>query len=509
MPSRNMRFTVFSLAAAFLATSVLLVCASASSPARRPHVVVFLIDDLGWTDVGYRNGSEMRTPTLDALASDGILMQRYYTQPVCSPSRSALMQGRYPFRTGMQHYSTIKPASTAHMPLDQPTLAELMREAGYRTHHVGKWHLGYASFNYTPTARGFESHVGYYQGMEDYYNRTFKVPAEYISQAIDIEGYDWWANRSVAREPNTAYNLDLMVQESERVLDQYAASGAATRDQPLFLYYAHQVAHVPIESPPAKYTERCTHISDETRRTYCAMTAALDQSLNEFIDMLKDRQLWDDTLLIVSTDNGGDPNYGSFPASAGCNWPLRAGKGRLFEGGVRSIGFVNGGSNVIPSSRRGTEIDGLAHMVDWFPTILEVAQSTHLAPSNLDGVSLLSPLMKGTPTGRSNIPLDINKKVDFPDRGSQASVLTDDGWKLILDQVRGGTLVYDGYYPCSQSGMIAANISSTGQYLFNVLDDPNEHVNLFNEQPEQVARLQQLLDGYLKDYSNPQYNMFK
>jgi arylsulfatase A-like enzyme len=212
----------------------------------------------------------MITPTMDELARKGVILDRYYTQPVCSPARAALMQGRFPFRTGMQHYATIKPGSTAHIPLKQPTMAEALREVGYHTHHIGKWHLGMASFNYTPTARGFESHVGYYQAQVDYYNRSLSVAASELkfkpNTTDSLTGYDWWHNKTVAKEVDGVYNVDLLMREADRVLSAYDESGAGERDEPLFMYYAHQEGHIPLEEPPAHYTERCDHIVHDPRR---------------------------------------------------------------------------------------------------------------------------------------------------------------------------------------------------------------------------------------------------
>mmetsp|Transcript_3463 Transcript_3463/g.8319 ORF Transcript_3463/g.8319 Transcript_3463/m.8319 type:complete len:532 (-) Transcript_3463:37-1632(-) len=480
--------------------------------ARRPHVILFVVDDLGWSDVGYRNESGMITPTMDKLVSQGVLLDRYYTQPVCSPARAALMQGRYPFRAGMQHYSTIKPASTAHLPLKQPTMAEVLRKAGYHTHHIGKWHLGMASFNYTPTSRGFESHAGYFQAQLDYYNRSLSVAAselQFTPNSTDsLTGYDWWHNKTYAKVPAGVYNVDLLKAEAHRVLSAYDESGASERDEPLFLFYAHQEGHIPLEDPPASYTERCDHFVDNPRRkTYCSMVAAMDESLNDLIEDLKRRNMWEDTLLIVTTDNGGDPDYGGASSSAGCNYPLRAGKARLFEGGVRGIGFVSGGRNVLPVERHGSVHSGLAHIVDWFPTILELANAH--PPFDLDGHSLLSAVMRGASTNRTHIPLDINKKVDYPNAGSQMAILTDDGWKLILDHVHGTTLKYDGYYKCLVNEVLLAERSITGEYLFNVFHDPTEQHNLYRSYPHVVSRLRALAEQYERDYQNPQTNIIE
>jgi arylsulfatase A-like enzyme len=473
------------------------------------------MDDVGYADVGYASGSGMLTPNIDSLRASGVALDRYYAQPVCSPTRSALMQGRFPFRTGLQHYTTLKPATTAHMPLDVPTVAELLNELGYRSHAIGKWHLGYAKDEYTPMGRGFESHVGYYQGMEDYFTHSFTVPDEYIGH-VNVTGYDWWRNGTVDWSALGNHSLPLMMRELDVVLDSYAASGDADADRPLFLYFAHQIAHVPLEVPPGDYLQRCkaspvatANGASESRLVYCAMMAALDAALGDTVQALKSHGMWDDTLLVVTTDNGGAVPDGSFPESAGCNYPLRAGKGRLFEGGVRAVGFVNGGDNVVPAKRRGTAVDGLSHVVDWLPTLLSAARGADSQlPPSLDGRNLMPALFGGEPTNRSSIALDINNKLGLPDFGKQAGVLADDGWKLIIDHVKGGTLVYDGYFYCNGT-RASADVAPDGLYLFNVLDDPNEHTNLYAQRPDQVARLQAMLDNYVKQgYMNPQFNPF-
>lgn len=291
--------------------------------------------------------------------------------------------------------------------------------------------------------------------MIDYYNKTFEIPSNFVGGFSGLSGYDWWHNTTVAdtAPDSTVYSEDLMQAELERVLQTYNASGKANSDEPLFLYYAQQIVHIPIESPGQSYVDRClaantSAAADPLRLTYCAMMLYLDDSLGQLIGLLKQYHMWDDTLLLVSTDNGGIPNYGSFPASVGCNYPLRAGKGRVYEGGVRSIGFINGGDNVIPADRRGAVYKGLVHMVDWFPTLLSAAQTGNF-PAGLDGFDLIPTILTGQPTNRTSIPLDINLNISFPpDWGTQVGLLMNDGWKLVVDQVKGNALNYDGYFPC-------------------------------------------------------------
>ena len=134
---------------------------------KKPHVLLLLVDDLGWTDISAHN-AEYETKTIDGLISTGIELSNYYVHLVCSPTRSALMTGQFSFKLGLQCINTIGPGTAEHLPLDAPTIPELLKKVGYQTHMLGKWHLGYASWKYTPTGRGFDTHFGYFQGAEDY-----------------------------------------------------------------------------------------------------------------------------------------------------------------------------------------------------------------------------------------------------------------------------------------------------------------------------------------------------
>lgn len=463
----------------------------------RPNVVIYLIDDLGWTDVGYRNGSGMHSPTLDSLASSGILLDRYYTQPVCSPSRSALMTGRYPFQTGMQHFTTLLPGTTAAIPKSTPTLAELFQKAGYATGMLGKWHLGYARKENTPNERGFDRFKGYLQGMTDYWTKYVTIPLG----KVNVTGLDWWADHQIVTDETGIHNVDLYKQGFDDFLDQHIS---LTPEKPFFTYYSQQLMHIPLESKP-EWVRNCGNITNAERRTYCGMVHGMDDALNELVNSLKTRGMWDDTLLIVSTDNGGMVQFEDhFPASAGSNWPLRAGKSTAFEGGVRSIGFVNGGDNVIPQSARGTTSNVLSHIVDWLPTLGPIAGFD--VPSGVSGFDLWDALMNGEDISRESIPLNLNHNVlGFLE---QSAVLAKDGWKLVLQDVN--ATIYDGWYYPSNNGVkkIEAPSSPTpGKFLFNLNEDPNEYNNLFNERPDKVKELKDMLSQWDKEYTKPQNNV--
>ena len=386
--------------------SALAVLAHGALAAAPPNIVLMVIDDVGHADLSM-NGGDFPTPHLDALAATGVNMRRMYVQPVCSPTRSALMTGRYPFRTGLQHYTTLLPGGTAKLPLaPHQTLAELMAGAGYSTAAIGKWHLGYSKWAYTPTGRGFDSHVGYLQGQTDYYNKTLG------GAKLQPLGFDFWHNQTRAPDDGS-YTMRSYASEAERLAAEvWTAPGA----KPFFLYYAQQEAHVPLERPPADEPEHLAHCAKVTsfpeRQTLCMMMSALDAEVGRFVADLTARGLWENTLLWVVTDNGGMTDFRgdfTFPASASSNWPLRGGKTTLFEGGVRGVSFVNGG--YLPAAARGTESHELMHVADIPVTLAARAGAGRLAEeatAGLDGVDLWPTLTAGATGARTEVPVNIN-----------------------------------------------------------------------------------------------------
>eukprot|EP01083_Nonionella_stella_P311309 1109585_1 len=203
----------------------------------KPHILLLLVDDLGWTDISAHH-AEYQTQNIDNLLNSGIELTNYYVHPVCSPTRSSLMTGQYSFKNGLQSMRTIPPGSTEHIPFSNPTLPELLKQANYTTHMLGKWHLGYAAWNMTPTGRGFDTHFGYLQGAEDYYNYT-----------ID-GGFDFWLNQNVLQNVTGSYSTGVYNQYMNSLLDHYTRSN---NPNPLFIYMAFQTVHTPIEISPNSY----------------------------------------------------------------------------------------------------------------------------------------------------------------------------------------------------------------------------------------------------------------
>ncbi|KAK7488997.1 hypothetical protein BaRGS_00017451 [Batillaria attramentaria] len=431
-----------------------------AAPSRQPNIVFVLADDYGYHDVGY-HGSRIRTPTLDRLASEGVRLENYYVQPICTPTRSQLMSGRYQIHTGLQH-SIIRPSQPNALPLDSPTLADKMREAGYATHAVGKWHLGFYKQEYLPTNRGFDSFYGYLTGSE--------------SQAVNI----------VKNHPPS---------------------------KPLFLYLAYQSVHAPLQVPDA-YMEPYQDIQNVRRRIYAGMVACMDEGVKNLTEALLDAELWDNTVFVFSTDNGGPVR------NAANNWPLRGTKDTLWEGGVHGVGFVH--SNFI--KQKGVINRGLIHVSDWFPTLLGLAGASLSGVKPLDGFDQWATISEGKASPRTELLHNIDilfhpaGDTSYPgafDTRVRAAIRSGD-MKLITGDPGEGEWTpppekdnplppstYSSYPfdpPFSTSPSADKNV-----WLFNITADPEERYDLSQQYPDVVKNLLQRLQYYSSTAVPPRF----
>ena len=264
------------------ATTALTLALSASfAAASPPNIVFFLADDLGSADVGYRGG-EIKTPAIDKLAKAGAQLDAFYVQPVCSPTRAALMTGRYPMRHGLQ-VGVVRPWAQYGLPLDERTLPQALKEAGYTTAIVGKWHLGHFAPEYLPTRRGFDHQYGHYNGALDYYTH------------IRDGGFDWHKDDKACRDEG--YTTHLLAKEACRIIADHDAK------KPLFLYVPFNAVHAPHQVPD-KYREPYSAMK-EPRRTYAGMLAAMDEAIGQIVDAVEKKGLRKETLFVFSSDNGG------------------------------------------------------------------------------------------------------------------------------------------------------------------------------------------------------------
>ncbi|GAB5561628.1 MAG: hypothetical protein SynsKO_32750 [Synoicihabitans sp.] len=314
-----------------------------------PHIVMMVADDLGWGDVSWRGG-DARTPHLDQLRMEGMELNRYYGHATCVPTRVALHTGRNPYRFG------IVAPGTGNPPLDEHFLPQTLKQAGYTTRLVGKWHLGDDSAEYYPTSRGFDSFFGFLGGGTDYFG------------TLNNGSRRGWL-RNLDPVTDTGYSTDLFRDEAVNVIRDHDTS------QPLFLMVCFNAPHLPLEAP-ADLEANYPSLTAE-RRTYAAMIESMDNAIGAIMTELASQGMDDDTVVIFVSDNGAvrDDAFGS-------NGELSQGKGQAFDGGIRLPGIVRWTGRV-PA---GTVSDQVIADVDWLPTLATLAETTPGATAPLDGI---------------------------------------------------------------------------------------------------------------------------
>ncbi len=424
-----------------LAVVALLALSSNGLGAERPNVVFLLADDLGRADCGFMGGTEIRTPNIDRLAAQGVRLDAHYALPVCSPTRAALMTGRYPMRHGLQ-VGVVRPWADYGLPLEERTLAQALKQAGYETEIVGKWHLGHVKPDYLPTHRGFDHQYGHYNGALDYFTH------------IRDGGLDWHRDDHVSRDPG--YSTHLIGQEAARFVEQNAGK------RPFFLYVPFNAVHAPYQVPE-KYLEPYGDLKGN-RKIYAGMLAAMDRAVGQIVDAVEQAGVRENTLFVFSSDNGG-PNPGRITD----NGRFREGKGTLYEGGVRVCAFATWDGHL----KAGSVVEEPVHIVDWYPTILKLCGASLDQPLPLDGQDIWPTLTEGKPSPHKAILLNTE-----PNRGA---VRVGD-WKLVL----------------KRQGQKDESIE-----LFDLKSDPYEKTNLAEREPSKMADLRLVLDDFARQAAPP------
>ena len=428
----------FGFVAGLLAGAALIAPAEAAEPGTRPNIVYIVSDDQGWKDVGY-HGPDIMTPNIDALAQGGARLEAFYAQPMCTPTRAALMTGRYPFRYGLQS-AVIMSSHPYGLPTDERTLPQALKEAGYGTSLVGKWHLGHGDPKYWPTQRGFDHAYGPLIGEIDYFtHRQHGV-------------LDWW--RDGKPSTDAGYSTTLLGDDAVRVIDDHDFK------TPLFLDLSFNAAHTPYQAPEA-YLSRYKTIADPSRRAYAAAITAMDDEIGRVVKALDAKGVRDNTLIVFQSDNGGTSN----PMFAGegdmskikipnDNGPLRDGKASLYEGGTRVVALANWPGH-IPA---GTTVNEMIHVADMYPTLARLAGASTQGGKPLDGLDVWGTISEGKPSPRTEIVYNIE-----PFRAG----LRQGDWKLIWRT------------PLPQS-----------VELYDIAEDPHETTNVAAGHPDKVAALE-------------------
>lgn len=268
---------------------------------------------MGSHDMSFRGMNQFYTPNIDAMAAHGTIMNHHYTPNLCTPSRAAFLTGKDPINTGMQHF-VIPNEEPWGLPLRESLMPEVFRANGYKTHLVGKWHLGFHEKNYTPLNRGFDTHFGYYGGYISYYTHS----ADCFMLPCDL-GVDLRSGFKTNFTVNGQYATDLFTDEAVRRIEEHDTRNG------LFLVINHLAPHTgsetdPLEAPP-EIVEKFNYIANEDRRKYAAMIYKMDQGIGKVFLSLKKKGILENTIVLFYSDNGA-PTQGLF-ANAGSNYPLR------------------------------------------------------------------------------------------------------------------------------------------------------------------------------------------
>lgn len=418
----------------------------------KPNILYILADDLGWNDVGY-HGSQIRTPNIDRLAATGVELDNHYVCPLCTPTRTSLLTGRYPGRFG--RHATV-PSNHPVLPDGYKTLASALREAGYDTGLFGKWHLGSIS-ECGPNAYGFNTSYGSLAGGVDPYNHCYKR-GPYMKT--------WHRNGQLLDEPG--HVTDLIAGEASRWI-------ASRHSTPWFCYVPFTAVHVPIDAPSAWLAKYADNKYDENPekdlsfKRYAAYTSHMDAAIGRLLDVLKEHNQFHNTIVVFASDNGaalkvrGDlNNYPGWhwPAPRlGSNFPLRGIKGELYEGGIRTPAVISWPGVLSPG-----KCSHPIHVVDWMPTFTAIAGYQPTVDHMWDGMDIW-PVINGQ---ASSAPDTGTRSFYWNLQGTQFAV-REGPWKLIKDGVTG---------KCE---------------LYNVASDPYEEKELSADHEEIVRHLQDII----------------
>ena len=425
----------------------------AQPAARKPNILLFLIDDLGWADLSCYGSKYHETPHLDRLAAQGLRFTNAYAAcPVCSPTRESILTGLYPARTHLTNFlvgnkwpadSPLEPLTDWRKSIDRShtTLPELLKQSGYTTAHIGKWHLGRDE---KPQDHGFDVNIA---------GGVWGTPPSYFSP---------YKNPFLPDGPEGEYLTDRLGLEAEKLIESYAKNP----DKPFYLQLWHYGVHIPLRAPAAlikKYEAKPKPDGATTNATYAAMLESVDTTIGRILKKLDDLKLSDNTIVLFTSDNGGLSVREGGPAPTS-NAPLRTGKGFLYEGGIRVPLLIRHPALTKPNSTT----DHPVISTDFLPTLTELAGIS--LPKNLDGLSLAPTLRDNSPPKRDALYWHYPH---YANQGSSPSAAVRNGpWKLIE------------FFDTEKTE------------LYNLDKDPSETTDLSASDPQQTTRLKQMLNTW-------------
>jgi arylsulfatase A-like enzyme len=521
---------IVSIALLLLATNV-----SSSSP----NILFILSDDTGWNDVSFHGSLQIPTPTMDALASNGITLNNYYVNPVCSPTRASIMSGRSMIHHGIQtpfdHGNDASGLNLSYTLFPE----QLKQHFNYSTYMIGKWHLGMKTKDYLPSSRGFDKFYGFYLGCSDYWKHYGDVD-DNGEAGLDLHEGGIELNIPPGEDVplyNTAsqYSTTLYGKKAIEWIDLHAKTKP---NVPWYMYLSFQGTHSgnnKFVQAPAKKIEKFKSISpDETcgqydvctttptcthqamRKTCAATLSVVDDAISDIVETLKATGMYENTIIVYSSDNGGPPNGTNNNMMN--NWPLRSGKGSTWEGGIRAAGFIHA-----PHILKRTGISNdLFHVTDWYKSLFRAAagdgpsQKISMKPNEVewkkgDGIDNWAVLASSESEKVSSARTEIIIVAQADGSVSKTNAIRVGDMKLLwspnllytntLWYFPPGSPKYDYTVKCGDPPKdVSDNLCETenNPCLYNITADPCEHFNLAKSMPQIVAHLKEKIAGYKK-----------
>lgn len=405
----------------------------------QPSVILIVTDDQGYADVGFNGSKDIATPNIDRIAKNGVVFtQGYVSYSVCAPSRAGIMTGRYQDRFGYSRNPLYRPFDEGiGLPLSEQTLPEYLQQAGYNTMGIGKWHLGVHE-QFRPWNRGFNQFFGFLGGGHRYFPSEYNI-AHQDSAKNEAESYRTKLVRNNQVVDETGYLTDVLSREAVNYIEENKA-------QPFFLYLAYNAPHAPLQATQ-KYLDRFPHIQDTKRKTYAAMVSAVDDGVGAVLNKLEELKIAENTIVVFISDNGGPESD-----NASNNGVLRAGKGSLFEGGIRVPFAMQWPKAIKPNSKYEKPVISL----DIFATIAAAIPSAPKTKNQLDGVNLIPYLNSRQPAAPHEYLF----------------------WRH-FDQ--------KNYAVLHQSGMKELILRDSSFQLFNLKSDIGEEKNMLDQQKQMFS----------------------
>ena len=427
---------------------------------KKPNVIIILVDDLGWADISLR-GAPFKTPNIDSLFKEGVSLNRFYTTPICSPTRAALMTGRDPLKLGVA-YSVIMPWMNNGIHPDEHFMPESFQMNGYQTAMFGKWHLGHSQEIFHPNQRGFNHFYGH-----------LHTEVGYFPPFSNQGGIDFQKNGVTINDQG--YSTFLLAREASNWIN------SRDKEKPFFMYVPFLAPHTPLEAPDnliekyktLKDTRKPTRniaadrtrevsktLSESARPLYAAVVDALDQAIGEILFTIAEAGIEEETIILFSSDNGG-ATYGGGGAD---NFPLRGGKGDTFEGSIRVVAALKWKGKI----QAGSSLDQIMTVMDVFPTLSFASRINMKNTKMIDGRNMWPAIVE-----QEDIPLneDIYFVSEIPNYGHFHTTVFNKEWKLVQS---------------ISSSLLEIRVENK---LFDIANDPYEYQDLASQEPNLVQEM--------------------